>query len=55
MGRGAAAQSAPSRGGLSGEVSHGLCEPPHSSPSFRTGSGPVNVVWDFSEQDLKVK
>lgn len=43
------------RGGLSVEVSHGLCEPPHRSPLFRTGSGPVNIVWIFSEPDLKVK
>lgn len=42
-------------GGVSLEVSYGLCEPPHTSPSFHTGSGPVNVVWDFSKQDLKVK
>lgn len=55
MGREAAAQIASDRGGLSIEVSHGLCEPLHKSPLFCAGSGPVKMVWNFSEQDLKVK
>lgn len=41
MGGEAAAQIASDRGGLSVEVSHGLCEPPHRSALFQTGSGPA--------------
>jgi len=46
----AAAQIASCRGELSMEVSYGMREPPQSRASFCTGSGPVNVVWDSSEQ-----
>ena len=47
MGGEAAAWTASDRGGLSVKISHGLCEALHRSPSFRTGSGPVNMVWDL--------